>query len=211
VASAVSEPLGVSAADPWRGEDRDVAALVVAAQQGDSVAFDRLVELTHRDTYTLALRLTGDPHEAADVTQEAYLRAYRSIDGFRAESRFSTWMYRITANCASTHMGRLRRHRRRNRELASDELVVDETGSHDPQARTDAAELHQQLLAALDGLPAKLRAVVVLRDSYDMSHEDIAQQLGISVAAAKVRLHRARRKIHETVFAEDSSQEPPDG
>ncbi len=163
------------------------------------------------DTYTLALRLTGDPHEAADVTQEAYLRAYRSIGGFRSESRFSTWMYRITANCASTHMGRLRRHRRRNRELALDEMVVDETGSHDPQARTDAAELQQQLLEALDSLPAKLRAVVVLRDSYDMSHEDIAEQLGISVTAAKVRLHRARRRIHESVFADDGSLESADG
>jgi RNA polymerase sigma-70 factor (ECF subfamily) len=207
----VSEPLGLSAANPWRGEDRDVAVLVEAAQRGDVDAFDRLVELTHRDTYTLALRLTGDPHEAADVTQEAYLRAYRSIDGFRGESRFSTWMYRITANCASTHMGRLRRHRRRNRELAVDEMVVDETGSHDPQARTDAAELQQQLLEALDSLPAKLRAVVVLRDSYDMSHEDIAEQLGISVTAAKVRLHRARRKVHEAVFTDECSREPLDG
>ena len=207
----MSEPLGLSAANPWRGEDRDVAVLVEAAQRGDVDAFDRLVELTHRDTYTLALRLTGDPHEAADVTQEAYLRAYRSIDGFRGESRFSTWMYRITANCASTHMGRLRRHRRRNRELAVDEMVVDETGSHDPQARTAAAELQQQLLEALDSLPAKLRAVVVLRDSYDMSHEDIAEQLGITVTAAKVRLHRARRKVHEAVFTDECSQEPLDG
>ncbi len=207
----MGESLGTASQASWLGEDADVSALVAAARDGDGSAFDRLVELTHRDTYTLALRLTGDPHEAADVTQEAYLRAYRSIDGFRGESRFSTWMYRITANCASTHMGRLRRHRRRNRELAMDEMVVDETGSHDPQARTDAAELQQQLLEALDSLPAKLRAVVVLRDSYDMSHEDIAEQLGISVSAAKVRLHRARRKVHEAVFADEGSQEPLDG
>ena len=207
----MGESLGTASQASWLGEDADVSALVAAARDGDGSAFDRLVELTHRDTYTLALRLTGDPHEAADVTQEAYLRAYRSIDGFRGESRFSTWMYRITANCASTHMGRLRRHRRRNRELAVDEMVVDETGSHDPQARTDAAELQQQLLEALDSLPAKLRAVVVLRDSYDMSHEDIAEQLGISVSAAKVRLHRARRKVHEAVFADEGSQEPLDG
>ena len=180
-----------------------MAELVAAAREGDTAAFDRLAELTHRDTYTLALRLTGDPHEAADVTQEAYLRAYRSIGSFRSEARFSTWMYRITANCASTHMGRLRKHRRRNRELVLDDQVVDLTGMHDPQARTDAEELRRQLLEALGDLPPKLRAVVVLRDSYGMSHEDIAEQLGISTSAAKVRLHRARRRIHESVFAEE--------
>lgn len=202
----MSEPLGAAALTSWQGEEASIAQLVEAAREGRTEAFDQLVELTHRDTYTLALRLTGDPHEAADVTQEAYLRAYRSIASFRSEARFSTWMYRITANCASTHMGRLRRHRKRNRELAVDEQVVDLSGTHDPQARTDAAALHQQLLDALDGLPPKLRTVVVLRDTYDMSHEDIAEQLGISETAAKVRLHRARRKVHEAVFADASDE-----
>lgn len=199
----MAEPFAAAPSTPrvhrqWPDEQARVATLVDAARDGDSDAFDELVELTHRDTYTLALRLTGDPHDAADVTQEAYLRAYRSIGSFRSDAKFSTWMYRITANCASTHMGRARRHLHSSLEV--DEPLVDLTGNHDPQLQADAGDVRDRLVAALSELPPKLRAVVVLRDSYEMSHEDIADELGISVTAAKVRLHRARRRVRSAVF-----------
>ena len=83
----------------------------MAAQSGDRAAFEHLVELTHRDTFTLALRLTGNEEDARDVTQETYLRAFRGLPKFRGDAQFSTWLYRITANSASTHLGRRRRHR----------------------------------------------------------------------------------------------------
>ncbi|WCO66694.1 RNA polymerase sigma factor [Iamia majanohamensis] len=175
-----------------------MAALVARAQSGDDAAFEDLVAATHVETYTLARRLTGDDDDARDVVQEAYLRAYRSIGRFRGEARFSTWMYRITANCASTHVGRRRRHR--HDELVEDLVVVDTDPGLDPSAQADASDLRTRLAAALDELPPKLRAVVVLRDVYDLPHEAIAAELGISESAAKVRLHRARRKLKDRLF-----------
>lgn len=184
---------------------REVAELVVAAQGGDREAFDELVRVTYADTYTLALRLTGNEEDAGDVVQEAYLRAFRGLRRFRGDARFSTWMYRITANCASTTLKRRRRHR--HEELPEPCELVDDRNDEDPQLRADASDLRDRLLVALDTLPPKLRAVVVLRDVYGLSHDAIATELGISTTAAKVRLHRARHRLRAEVFPEDDEAE----
>jgi RNA polymerase sigma-70 factor, ECF subfamily len=187
----------------------DVADLVAAAKEGDREAFDELVRATYASTYTLAYRLTGNEDDARDVVQEAYLRAYRGLRRFRGDAQFTTWLYRITANCAATHLGRSNRHR--HDELDDALPVVDTRPDHDPQLRVDAEDLHGRLQAALAALPDRLRAVVVLRDVYDMPHESIAAELGISESAAKVRLHRARHKLREHVFGRraDSDDEAP--
>jgi RNA polymerase sigma-70 factor (ECF subfamily) len=156
------------------------------------------VRVTSAETYTLAYRLMGNEDDARDVVQEAYLRAYRSIGKFRGDAKFTTWMYRITANCAVTHLERRRRHR--YEELADDAPLADGNAERDPQARADASALRGQLSVALQDLPPRLRAVVVLRDIYDLPHEAIAAELGISETAAKVRLHRARRRLREQLF-----------
>jgi RNA polymerase sigma-70 factor (ECF subfamily) len=174
------------------------AALVAAARGGDQEAFEQLVRETYADTYTLAYRLTGNEEDARDVVQESYLRAYRGLDRFRGDAQFSTWLYRITANCANTHLGR--RSRRRTDHLADDVVLADPDPEVDPSARADATLLRDRLEVALDRLPPKLRAVVVLRDVYDLPHEAIAAELGISESAAKVRLHRARKKLREQLF-----------
>lgn len=174
------------------------AALVARAREGDQEAFEELVRATYADTYTLAKRLTGNEEDARDVVQESYLRAYRGLKRFRGDAQFTTWLYRITANCANTHMGK--RSRRRTEPLPEDVLLVDDNPDRDPAARADASLLRERLETALEDLPPKLRAVVVLRDIYDMPHEEIAANLGISESAAKVRLHRARRKLREQVF-----------
>lgn len=181
----------------------DLEALVDLARGGDQQAFAALVDATYVGTYTLALRITGDPEDARDVTQDAYLRAYRSLDGFRGDSQFTTWMYRITANCASTSLKRRRRHRHEELGAEGAELV-DLRHDVDPELRADASELRGRVLDALDRLPPKLRAVVVLRDVYELSHEAIAAELGISTTAAKVRLHRARLRLRSEVFPEPS-------
>lgn len=178
----------------------DLAELVAAAQQGDATAFAQLVQATHRDTFTLAVRLTGNEEDARDVTQEAYLRAYRGLPRFRGDAQFSTWLYRITANCAASHLGRRNRHR--HDPLPDAGEVVDLRADANPQLHSDAADLRDRVLVALDTLPPKLRAVVVLRDIYELSHDAIAEELGISVTAAKVRLHRARLKLRAEVFPE---------
>jgi len=172
--------------------------LVDAARQGDHGAFEELVRATYMDTYTLAFRLTGDPEDARDVVQETYLRAFRGLKRFRGEAQFTTWLYRITANCASSAVGRRARHR--HDVLDEDDEVIDLSARVDPSEQADRVALRDRLTVALAELPPRLRAVVVLRDVYDLSHEAIAAELGISESAAKVRLHRARRKLRERLL-----------
>jgi RNA polymerase sigma-70 factor (ECF subfamily) len=174
-----------------------MAVLVERAAAGEREAFDELVRLTHRDAFGLAVRLIGNEEDAYDVVQDAYLRAYRSISRFRGDARFSTWLYRIVANCASTF--NTRRGRQRT-EVLMDDDVVEANPDNDPVQAAEAADLRHAVDAAIQGLPPRLRSVIVLRDVYDLPHEAIAEELGISVSAAKVRLHRARRRLREQVF-----------
>ncbi len=174
------------------------ARLVAAAKAGDSNALTALVEATQADVYTLAYRIVGNEDDARDVVQEAYLRAFRSLRRFRGDARFSTWMFRITANCAATHL--TGRSKFRHEELGDDDNVLDERPESDPEAMAEAGALRDKVTAALASLPPKLRAVVVLRDVYDLPHDVIASELGITESAAKVRLHRARRKLRERLF-----------
>lgn len=164
-----------------------------AARRGDRDAFNELVRSTYRDIYALAYRLTGNRDDAGDVVQDAYVRAYRAIRRFRGDSSFSTWMYRITSNCASTHLSR--RSRQRTEELSDDVLIVDSRPEQDPSLRAEAAVLRHHIDRAIRALPDRLRQVVVLRDLHDLSHSEIAAELGITTSAAKVRLHRARQRL----------------
>ena len=179
--------------------DDDLSILVERAAAGEREAFDEVVRRTHRDAYGLAYRLTGHEEDARDVVQDAYLRAYRALGSFRHDARFSTWLYRIVANCASTHTGRRRRNR--HEVLPDDSQVPEVRADHDPVEISEATDLRRRVDAAVQDLPPRLRAVVVLRDTYDLPHEAIAEELGISVSAAKVRLHRARRQLRERVFS----------
>ncbi len=178
----------------------DEAELIGAARSGDREAFDELVRRTFVDTFTLARRLTGNEEDARDVVQDAYLRAWKGIGKFRGDAQFSTWMYRITANAASTHMHKRRRQRA---EPFDDSFEPIDTRAEEQVSQgAESAEALDRISAALDELPAKLRSVVVLKDVYGMPHEAIADELGISVAAAKVRLHRARRKLRDVLYEE---------
>jgi RNA polymerase sigma-70 factor (ECF subfamily) len=181
-------------------------ALVAAAIDGDRRAFDELVRQTYHDTYTLAYRLTGNEEDARDVVQESYLRAWKGLKRFRGDAAFSTWLYRITANAAYTN---LKKHRRHRHEPIGDDLfeLPDRRPGVDPESLAEVSSLRDEVAVAIEALPPKLRAVVVLRDVYGLPHEDIADELGISVSAAKVRLHRARRRLHDELFGEGKKVE----
>ena len=176
----------------------DQAELVAAAKEGDRAAFEELVRATYADAYSLAYRLTGDEEDARDVVQDAYLRAYKGLKRFRGDAQFSTWMYRITANCASSLLSK--RARNRHDDIDDEVGLADERPESDPEIQADRSLERDRVSAALAALPPRLRAVIVLRDIYDLPHESIAAELGISEAAAKVRLHRARRKLREKLF-----------
>lgn len=177
---------------------QEMVDLVAAAKAGDQAAFEELVRVTHADAYTLAFRMTGNEEDAKDVVQEAYLRAWKGLKRFRGDAKFNTWLYRITANCAVTHLSR--RTRDRHDVLDDDDSAPDTRVESDPAARLGAGDDRRLLQAALESLSPEMRAVVVLRDIYDLPHEAIAAELGISEGAAKVRLHRARKKLRERLF-----------
>src|SRR4051812_4999854 len=179
------------------------AELISAAQAGDRAAFDELVRQTYVDTYTLALRLTSHEEDARDVVQDAYLRAWKGINGFRSDAQFSTWLYRITANCASSTLSRRRRHR--TEQLPVGFEPADLRSEMQTEGMVESSLDLDRVSRAVDDLPARLRAVVVLKDVYGLSHEAIADELGISVSAAKVRLHRGRRRLREVLFDEARS------
>lgn len=180
----------------------DLDDTVNAAREGCPDAFSDLVRATYDDTYSLALRLVGNPEDAKDVAQDTYLRAFRGLSRFRGEANIASWLYRITSNCASSVLSR--RRRVDHDELDLDKGYADPHPSSDPTAQAESSDLRDQVIGALGHLPEKLRSVIVLRDIYDLSHEAIAKQLGITENAAKVRLHRARQKLRDQLFGEHS-------
>lgn len=171
--------------------------LVAAARDGDRGAFSELVRLHQNEVYTLALRLTADREMALDVAQEAFIRAWRALPKFRGEARFSTWIHRITVNAAWTMQRRNRRHRAEPLDvMASDPEATGLT----PEAAGEASDIRPRLIAALDSLPVASRAVVVLKDVHGWSHAEISEHLDITVTAAKVRLHRGRRRLRDELY-----------
>jgi RNA polymerase sigma-70 factor (ECF subfamily) len=179
------------------GERDDLQGLVESARGGSRSAFDELVRRTYVDTYTLALRLTGHEEDARDVVQDAYLRAWKGIRRFRGDAQFSTWMYRITANTAYTHVNRRKRLRTTNIDDVAEpiEMHLDAT----PEASAEASAGLSELAAAVDQLPQSMRQIVILKDVYGLTHEAIAEELDISIAAAKVRLHRGRKRLRDVL------------
>lgn len=174
------------------------AELVARCRQGDQEAWAELVDSTYRETYTLCLRILRDPDDAAEATQDAYLKAWRGLAGFRGDALFSTWLYRVAMNAA---LSKLRsRTRRRTREMGSQDEVLDSIaapGSVEGSVGSRMAVADVE--AALQLLPDHYRAAVVLRDVYGMSIEEIAAELGCSETAAKVRVHRGRKRLKDAL------------
>lgn len=177
------------------------ADLIDRCKSGDEAAWNQLVETTYRDVYTLCLRILRDPNDAAEATQDAFLKVWRNLAGFRGDAAFETWLYRVASNAA------LSKHRSRKRRQSHETGVEDETlgafaasGSVESTAgaRLDLKELER----ALGSLPEHYREAVVLRDVYGLSMLEIAKQMKISETAAKVRIHRARKKLKELVHPE---------
>jgi RNA polymerase sigma-70 factor (ECF subfamily) len=186
------------------GQRDELAGLVEAAQGGSREAFDELVRRTYVDTYTLAVRLTGNEEDARDVVQEAYLRSWKGLDRFRGDAQFTTWLYRITANAAYTHVQKRRRHR--TTPLEGVEEPIEHRLENRPDASAEAQAGLDELAVAVNELPPKLREIVVLKDVYGLSHEAIGDELGISVAAAKVRLHRGRKRLRDILYDETNGR-----
>ena len=152
--------------------------------------FDDLVEKHSSFVYNVAYRLMGNPEDAEDVAQDAFLSAYRAFDRFRGESRVTTWLYRITTNAALMKLRKTKLTRSLTQTGIEDMEVVDWSASPDREAIN--SELKEKLQDGIDQLEPDLRAAVVLRDVEGLSSAEAAEMLEITVAALKSRLHRAR-------------------
>jgi len=173
------------------------ADLVTRARAGDRGAFEQLVRLHADRLYAVVLRVSGDRHEAEEIVQETFLRAWRNIARFQGRSQFFTWLYRIGVNEAR------RSHERRRTRPQSAPLADAETQVPDerqaPQARAEAHELRQALEAAILDLPLDYRMPLVLRDVEGLSTAQAATVMELGEAAFKSRLHRARLAVRAAV------------
>ena len=177
--------------------------LVERCKHGDERAWSQLVEATYRDVYTLCLRILGDPNDASEATQDAYLKAWRGLHSFRGDAMFETWLYRVASNSALSKY-RSRKRRQSHESGLQDDVLTALPASGSVEATAGARIEVQALEAALARLPEQHRTVIVLRDVYGMSIEEVAAQLGISETAAKVRVHRARKRLKDMVFQGDT-------
>lgn len=186
---------------PDRVEPDDMEEMVARAREGSSQAFEKLVEAHQHEVFGLALRLVVDRELAADVSQEAFIRAWRALPKFRGDAAFSTWLHRITVNVAWT----LKKRKARQAAMTLDESpeLADRRQGSDPVRSGENTELRAKLTAALNDLNPAQRSVVVLKDVYGWTHNEVAESLGITVTAAKVRLHRGHLKLRELLHEEE--------
>lgn len=181
------------------------AAAVGRARSGDADAFRWLVERHSRPIFRVAYRMTGNEHDADDVVQEVFLRAYRQIGRFEERANFSTWVHRIAVNCSLDLLrarGRDERHRASTPQRNEDETPF-EFASDAPQPDRIAlsSELQKHVAAALERLSGNERTAFVLRHFEGMPVEEIGRTLGIQVNATKHTIFRAVRKLREALEA----------
>jgi RNA polymerase sigma-70 factor (ECF subfamily) len=174
--------------------DMDVsdAELVDRTRRGDPAAFDALVRRHLRAAYAVALARVGEPADAEDVCQEAFLSALRRIDDCRQPERFAAWLLRIVRNRASDFV-----RGRKVRDASPLESVPAPASGADPLREAAREELQANLLEAMEGLTELQREVLLLFDVEGWSHREIAERLGISEGSARVHLHNGRRALRE--------------
>jgi RNA polymerase sigma-70 factor (ECF subfamily) len=169
------------------------AECVRRVQKGDTDSFEILVRRHQKSIFNLVYRLLGDYDEAAEVAQEVFLSAYKSIDQFRGDANFSTWLYRIGLNHASTRRKSLNNAQRRHVSLDGTKVIDD--GAVDPAKSFEHKEIQQRVQQALNSLAPDDARIILLRDLQDVPYEDVAEMLDIPVGTVKSRLHRARQAL----------------
>lgn len=181
--------------------DREIDhQLVLRAQQGDKLAFELLVNKYERKLQRLLSRLVRDPAEVEDVTQEAFIKAYRALPTFRGESAFYTWLYRIGINTAKNYLTAQGRKASATVDIdpedaeasSENELARDSTT---PEQEMMSRQVAETVNAAMDALPEELRSAIMLREIEGMSYDEIAAIMNCPIGTVRSRIFRAREAI----------------
>ena len=175
------------------------AAIVRKVLGGDANAFETLVLEYEKNVYNIALRMTGNSEDAADMTQEAFIKAYNSLQSFRGDSKFSVWLYRIVSNVCLDFL------RSKNRRPTVSLSVEDDDGedaqldvadeSQSPELLLDRKLTRDSVRRGLASLPPDYRQILLLREIQGLSYDEIAQALSLEVGTVKSRIFRARKRL----------------
>lgn len=178
--------------------------LAQKAAKGDSLAFEELLRAYEKRVYNMALKMTANPDDAADLTQEAFIRVWRSLKDFKGDSKFSTWLFRIVSNLCADHA------RRQSRRKETPLIFGEEDDAYEyeppderfePERELSQKELREELDAAIASLGDDHREIFLMREVYDLSYAEIGEALGLEEGTVKSRLHRTRQKLREFLLA----------
>ena len=211
--------MGGAAAAGAEPSARADAEVVQRARSGDREAFRILVERYQGRAYGLALRVLRDEEQARDVVQDAFLKAFGSLDRFEGRSGFYTWLYRIVMNLCldATRRDRSGQHVDWSEEVAHGGAAqaalaaADDPQEPDPAAALERSELREQLARAIDDLPEDARRTIELREIDGLSYKEIAECLGVPKGTVMSRLHYARRRLREALVAAGVEAAPGSG
>ncbi len=202
----------------------DETHLVQRARAGDSQAFGDLVLAHQAFAYNLALRALGDPDDAQDLAQEAFLRAWQGLAGFRGAASFRTWLYRIVMNLCYNRAPQLKREMAQISLDVTEESVAESTVARiadpgytttgpdysrvDPESAVEAGEVRAFLHCQIDALPSSYRLLVLLRYQQELSYEEIAEVMGMPLGSVKTGLFRAHARLKAALLTVDGLERP---
>ena len=172
--------------------------IIRSVLRGNVNDFEKLVTAYEKNVYNIALRMVGDPDDAADMTQETFIKAYRALSGFRGDSKFSTWLYRIASNVCLDFL----RSRSRHPQVSLSTVDEDDRATFElPDMRQNPEEQLMKKLGmeavrrGLEQLPEQQRQILVLRELGGLSYAELAQTLGLEEGTVKSRIFRARKRL----------------
>ena len=192
----------------------DEKSLIARAQKGDQEAFAALMEANQGRIYNLTLRMTGNPEDAAELSQEAFFNAWRGISKFQGDSSFATWLYRLASNACIDF---LRREKRR-RSLSMTVCLDDETCERQaelpdqrstPEQHLERQELRRAIRDGLQRLSEEHRQVLVMREVSGLSYAEIGQVLGLEPGTVKSRIARARLALRKILLEDGNFSDSP--
>ena len=182
------------------------ATIIKQVLEGDVNAFEGLVKEYEKNVYNLALRMTGDPEDAADMAQDAFIKAYSSLSSFRGDSKFSVWLFRIVSNLCLDFLRSRKRRPTVSLSVENDEgedmefEIADESQS--PETLLEQKLTREAVRCGLDSLPPEQRQILLLREIQGLSYEEIAQVLALESGTVKSRIFRARKRLSAFLLRE---------